>query len=1233
MSAIPTLRQSACRRLPTRPRTTQPRLRTLTPTTTARFASSSSGGGSPGLGRAKAALYAAALAATGYVGYLYATDTRASLLHRHVIPPLLRTLFPDAEDAHHAGSRILQFLYEANLHPRERRPRNDEPSKLATDVFGATIDNPVGISAGLDKDGELTDFLFGLGAGVVEIGGITPLAQAGNERPRCFRVAGLDGLVNRYGLNSQGADAVAHRLRKRVRRFARDIGATEEQVLNGEAHVPPGSLVDGRLLAVQIAKNKETNEKDQAAVAADYVYCVNRLARYADIVVVNVSSPNTPGLRDLQATEPLTRLLTAVVEAAHKTDRKTRPKVMVKVSPDEDDDAQMAGVVEAVHRSGVDGVIVGNTTKRRAGIVPEGTRLSARDHRALAETGGYSGPAMFSRTLDLVGRYRKMMDAYALEGHATADKGDARKTLFATGGITNGEQALQVLNAGASVAMVYTNMVYGGAGTITRIKGEMAKKCDQCRRSKTRCDKKVPCSSCKSAKRTCTTTGTDNPGLQRKQRIHISSLYEQKIDRIEASLGSIERLLKRRESQHSPSRAANDGAGSDSVASPNASATISDSSAINTPANIDSAEPEPDQGLNVQTDITVALLKQAVRSTTLYGVDSKMGAALGSLYDLLGKRHLSSPGGGAGAGAGAGGAAGAAGSGGSLAEPFPMQKPVPPGGVGKLEMPPLQVALTALERLTYNPPTLITMLCASVGLDDIAAVFRREYAHLDNISSVKFVLVNSIMYHIFEEMSMLGISPELLVEYKAHAELCKANVDTGLANLPLLLSSTAQNVQGLLLGAFVSIDQSRPAVAWQLCTTAAQLCIAAGFQSVSASTHKPPEAVSLERILFWNVYILDKALCLRLNRGSCIPEYDIDIPREFGFHYPAMADTNRMTKFWVRASIAQGRIYEHLYSPQGRAAAPGTRVAHAKALAAECRRLLQEAETHQEQYPENQDAPILTEIFRVGEEIQLSVNLTLVYQAVSALDGQEVFKNECVEAARRAMRTHKRSMHLMRMGPYARSSYINWTILHTPFAPFFVILRHVLETLSIDDLVLLQEFIESLSHALDVSNRLKRFHQLCHVMCEVAGLFVGVKLKLNNSSLTVPEMPQALDNVNDLLHQQFSIGMPPPPPPPPPAGQEQTSKDHYQQSVPAVKQVPDTSFQPLGGVLSLPEGETAPVMGGETTQVVGGEAALPSDWDLAAMGTMDWTAGYENIMNLMQDELQILENYPNAGLF
>jgi dihydroorotate dehydrogenase len=279
-------------------------------------------------------------------------------------------------------------------------------------------------------------------------------------------------MVNRYGLNSCGADDMAIRLRDRLRRYARSLGLTEKDVLNGNAKVPPGSLREGRLLAVQIAKNKETDERDEKAIAEDYVYCVRRLARFADVLVVNVSSPNTPGLRDLQATEPLTRLLSAVVDEAAKTDRKQKPKVMVKVSPDEDEDTQMEGIVEAVHRSGVDGVIVGNTTKRRDGVIPPGIKLTAQERQNLMETGGYSGPAMYSRTLDLVGRYRKMLDKHSFKASLGA-KGGAQKVIFATGGITNGEQARQILNAGASVAMVYTGLTYGGPGTITRIKQEL----------------------------------------------------------------------------------------------------------------------------------------------------------------------------------------------------------------------------------------------------------------------------------------------------------------------------------------------------------------------------------------------------------------------------------------------------------------------------------------------------------------------------------------------------------------------------------------------------------------------------------------------------------------------------------------------------------------------------------------------------------------------------------------
>ncbi|KAK4085698.1 uncharacterized protein Triagg1_688 [Trichoderma aggressivum f. europaeum] len=445
--------------VPRSSRLPQNSLRTAVPR---RYNSSSAGSSNGGF---KAAAYSTALAAALYASYYYTTDTRA-FVHRYVVPPLLRTVVPDAEDAHHLGVSALKLLYEVGLNPRERDAAANS-SSLSASVFDHQLANPIGISAGLDKDGEVPDALFALGAGVVEVGGCTPLPQEGNPKPRVFRVPILDGMVNRYGLNSKGADDMAIRLRDRLRRFARSIGVTEEEIISGEAGVPVGSLKPGRILAVQIAKNKETNEKDEQAVASDYVYCTRRLARYADVLVVNVSSPNTPGLRDLQAAEPLTRLLAAVVDEASRTDRKVRPKVMVKVSPDEDEDSQMEGIVQAVHKSGVDGIIVGNTTKRRTGLNPKGAKLSVREQKALMETGGYSGPAMFDRTLHLVGRYRKMLDSQPGDG-----KGE-QKVLFATGGITNGEQALKVLNAGASVAMVYTGLVYGGVGTVTRMKKEM----------------------------------------------------------------------------------------------------------------------------------------------------------------------------------------------------------------------------------------------------------------------------------------------------------------------------------------------------------------------------------------------------------------------------------------------------------------------------------------------------------------------------------------------------------------------------------------------------------------------------------------------------------------------------------------------------------------------------------------------------------------------------------------
>ncbi|KAJ5320041.1 hypothetical protein PENANT_c025G01876 [Penicillium antarcticum] len=441
----------------------------------------------------KKALYGTSLALTLLVGYIYGTDTRASI-HRYGIVPLIRQFYPDAEDAHHMGVDMLKKLYPYSLHPRERG-NPDSDGALATEVFGYTLSNPIGISAGLDKHADIPDALFDLGPAIVEVGGTTPLPQDGNPKPRVFRLPSQHAMINRYGLNSKGADHMAAVLKQRVTDFAYAAGfglqdESEQRVLDGEANVPPGSLVPGKLLAVQVAKNKLTPDNDIEAIKHDYVYCVDRVARYADILVVNVSSPNTPGLRDLQATAPLTAILTAVVGAAKNIERKTKPFVMVKVSPDEDSNEQISGICEAVWNSGVDGVIVGNTTNRRPDPVPEGFVLPEAEQKTLAETGGYSGPQLFDRSVALVARYRALLDkgpssaadaksdtpATELEGAVEKAVDLAtlpRKVIFASGGITSGKEARQAIEAGASVAMMYTGVVYGGIGTVTRVKKEL----------------------------------------------------------------------------------------------------------------------------------------------------------------------------------------------------------------------------------------------------------------------------------------------------------------------------------------------------------------------------------------------------------------------------------------------------------------------------------------------------------------------------------------------------------------------------------------------------------------------------------------------------------------------------------------------------------------------------------------------------------------------------------------
>ncbi len=228
-------------------------------------------------------------------------------------------------------------------------------------------------------------------------------------------------MKNRYGLNSHGSELVAARLGHRVRRFAyaQCYGSDEQAekfVPNGNAGVTPGSLVKGKLLAVQIAKNESTSDNDIEAITQNYVKATSVLARYADIIVVNVSCPNASGYRGLQNIDPLTTIPSSVVDVASSVDRNSRPAIMVKVSPDQDSEEQVSGICAAVWTSGVDGVVVGNTTLSKPSPLPEGISLSKDEIAAMEERGGYSGPQLYPRTLSLVKKYRRMLD-YPLHEH------------------------------------------------------------------------------------------------------------------------------------------------------------------------------------------------------------------------------------------------------------------------------------------------------------------------------------------------------------------------------------------------------------------------------------------------------------------------------------------------------------------------------------------------------------------------------------------------------------------------------------------------------------------------------------------------------------------------------------------------------------------------------------------------------------------------------------------------
>ncbi|KAK9058290.1 hypothetical protein SSX86_023130 [Deinandra increscens subsp. villosa] len=356
--------------------------------------------------------YASTMDEATFSGWLFSATKIAN--------PLFALL--DPEVAH----RLAISAAARGLVPKEKRP---DQEILGLEVWGRRFSNPIGLSAGFDKNGEAVEGLLGLGFGFVEVGSVTPLPQEGNPKPRMFRLRDQGAIINRCGFNGDGIAVVAKRL-------------------EAQHELKHGGKMGPGILGVNIGKNKTSED-----AAADYVQGVHSLSQYADYLVINVSSPNTPGLRQLQGRNQLKDLVQKVKAARDEMQwgKEGPPPLLVKIAPDlsKQDLEDIAAV--ALDLS-LDGLIISNTTISR----PEVVQINPMSK----ESGGLSGKPLFSLSNDI------LKDMYILT------KG--KIPLIGCGGVSSGEDAYKKIRAGATLVQLYSAFAYGGPALIPQIKEELA---------------------------------------------------------------------------------------------------------------------------------------------------------------------------------------------------------------------------------------------------------------------------------------------------------------------------------------------------------------------------------------------------------------------------------------------------------------------------------------------------------------------------------------------------------------------------------------------------------------------------------------------------------------------------------------------------------------------------------------------------------------------------------------
>jgi hypothetical protein len=539
--------------------------------------------------------------------------------------------------------------------------------------------------------------------------------------------------------------------------------------------------------------------------------------------------------------------------------------------------------------------------------------------------------------------------------------------------------------------------------------------CDQCRLRKIRCDGRQPCAQCVTSNQHCSSTGVGRKHVEAKQRVLVSTQYEEKIDRLEAGLLRIEQAINRlTEAQMN-------------VRSPDAVHTAASNNYLESPtvAFVVSVEAEAHHATSELTfegngsmaahvSFARSFAERAVENGSQNDTQRELQSALSALHQLL-QTHPPKD-----------------------ETPLSHQLMVDQTELAGLRMPPVELVLATLRESKQTTPVTFTLICAFGTLEFFSNHCQKVYFATENFSQATFIIVNAGLYFILAEKMLLAKHrhEDATIELcESSRDICRANLETVLPRLNMILPAKRENIVALIMAASYMIEISKPSIAWRLNTAACQLCLTLGYHRGSRLVGESSDTQNCRTILFWLAYILDKALALRLGRTSILQDSEITLSRtlspfiEFDVH-------RSFIQTWMVHAEVQGQIYERLFSPVAleQSASERARIARVNsARLSEEMRLLQHRRTQLQREPLMSGAAggIKLMLLR-SDELALASTLTLVHRAIEPKTSplpshmSTTFTHECIQTARQAIELHLETVAMIAATPMLATAYIHW---------------------------------------------------------------------------------------------------------------------------------------------------------------------------------------------------------------